>query len=299
MLKLEVKNNLIVNHQDLKYSCFDIKLIQKFIESNKKEGTYCLRDVNIQKVDIKQNHYLLILTEENKKQKDLLLAGEMTAGLIHDINNQLGALISGSEVLKAFNSDNPFVMKQVENILNGTNNIAAMINGASSLFKSEKTKLENICIKDLFEIVTKTSKSLLYQTGIELTYNLPKSIDKFKGIDNQLIRVLTNMIKNSKDAIKDLPDSRKWIELKAHEDNDFVYIQVKDGGNGISSEVKSKMFNPFFTTKTEGEGSGIGLDVCKKIAKEHGGDIWVENSSKNTEFVFSISKTISNQEAVG
>lgn len=300
MLKLEIINQSIANVDDLYKSEFTSHMdhVQEFISNDFKEGDYSIEDINIQKVTVRKNHYFLLLKKLDTKRNDLILAGEMTAGLIHDINNQLSSVIAGVEIIKAIKEEDSFLSTQMDNIAEGANGIAAMVSGASSLFKTNKTLFSDICIADLFEVVTKTSRALLHKTGIELTYNIPKSLDKFKGIDTQLMRVMTNMIKNSKDSIIDLPNSRKWIELKAYDDADNVYIQVKDGGSGISIEIAEKIFKPFFSTKKEGEGSGIGLDVCKRIMKEHKGDISVEKTNKYTGFILSISKKLgdSNEE---
>ncbi|MEK6579858.1 MAG: HAMP domain-containing sensor histidine kinase, partial [Bdellovibrionota bacterium] len=109
-----------------------------------------------------------------------------------------------------------------------------------------------------------------------------------QGRQTQLSQVLLNLFNNAYDAVQTLTD--KWIKIKVADTDQWVEIWVTDSGPGISSEVVSKMFQPFFTTKGVGKGTGLGLSISKKIIETHGGTLNVEMESPNTCFRITLPK---------
>ena len=75
------------------------------------------------------------------------------------------------------------------------------------------------------------------------------------------------------------------LEIKSYKSGDFVKVEVSDTGKGIPEDIQSQVFDPFFTTKSIGKGTGIGLDVVKRVIDQHHGDITVESKPGNTKFV--------------
>ncbi len=100
---------------------------------------------------------------------------------------------------------------------------------------------------------------------------------------NNIQQVFLNLIVNSLDALRDSP--RKEINIDVRPDGEFIRITVKDTGDGISPEIFDRIFDPFFTTKPAGEGTGLGLSVCRNIINEHGGEITCESAvGQGTKF---------------
>lgn len=101
----------------------------------------------------------------------------------------------------------------------------------------------------------------------------------------QLILVLTNLIRNAREATEGMPDAR--IEVKASESNGETYISITDNGPGIPEEQKEKIFLPFYTTKTNG--SGIGLCLSRQIMRQHGGNLTLHtNHGRGAIFILSF-----------
>ena len=96
------------------------------------------------------------------------------------------------------------------------------------------------------------------------------------------------LIKNALYEIEKQNHDGKFIRVEAIKNNDFIKVMVTDSGKGIGPETVSQIFNPFYTTKPMGEGSGIGLDLCKKIIERHDGKIYVNHQIKNTQFVIEL-----------
>lgn len=88
-------------------------------------------------------------------------------------------------------------------------------------------------------------------------------------------------------------DFKGSLDIKVFRDNNYVVATFKDSGKGIPEEIRDKIFEPFFTTKPSGEGSGLGLDIIKKIVKEHKGKLTFD-SKVNEGTTFKIKLPINN-----
>jgi signal transduction histidine kinase len=118
--------------------------------------------------------------------------------------------------------------------------------------------------------------------GREYAEELPK----VPGHGGELNQVWTNLIDNAADAV----DGRGRITIKAFEDGDRVAVEVSDDGPGIPREARARVFEPFFTTKEIGSGSGLGLDIVRRVVAGHGGDISVDSKPGETRFTVRLPK---------
>ena len=121
-----------------------------------------------------------------------------------------------------------------------------------------------------------------------------KSVGQVSVIQQDLGRVLLNLYNNAFYAVKEKSKSQpKWYEptiyVSTSKTSDKVEIHVKDNGNGIPQKVFDKIFQPFFTTKPPGQGTGLGLSLSYDIIKAHGGEIKVETKEgEYTEFIIRL-----------
>jgi signal transduction histidine kinase len=96
--------------------------------------------------------------------------------------------------------------------------------------------------------------------------------------------VWTNIIDNAIDALEETENRR--LEIATRNDGDYVEVRFIDNGPGIPQDIKSQIFDPFFTTKEIGKGTGLGLDVVKRIIDQHKGSVKVNSEPGRTEFIF-------------
>ena len=115
----------------------------------------------------------------------------------------------------------------------------------------------------------------------EVNHDLNVYMDK-----SQLVRVLTNIIKNAVQAIEEIDDGK--IIMKVEINNSKIRLIITDNGTGISEEMKDKVFEPNFTTKSSG--TGLGLAMSKSIIENANGDIWFESDNKGTSFYLELPK---------
>jgi C4-dicarboxylate-specific signal transduction histidine kinase len=122
--------------------------------------------------------------------------------------------------------------------------------------------------------------------GVELIRDF-KPLDDIYCYSDELNQVWTNLIHNALQAMK----NSGILEIKLYEEGEYQVVSVKDNGSGIPDDIKEKIFKPFFTTKSAGEGSGLGLDITNKIIKKHDGKIELESKEgEGTRFIVYIPK---------
>jgi len=110
-----------------------------------------------------------------------------------------------------------------------------------------------------------------------LTVEIPEDLPAVKGNLNAIQQVVVNLLKNAKDALDEKGGGKLQVKVIHDPAAAQVRVRVEDGGPGISAESRDRLFTPFFTTKQEGVGTGLGLTICRQIMGEHGGRIDVES----------------------
>lgn len=225
----------------------------------------------------------------------LKILGEISSGIVHDINNILTSIVGSTHLLKNFNIRNLRILKNLKNIeisaydgMKITQRIKQMTKQCFGINKTEVLDIN----KEILSIVD-ICKTIYYERNRFRGGEKLKIITKFKSkdkikVNSTLIReVLINIIKNSIEA---MPNGGT-IRVKTETVNEFVNIEVKDNGIGMSEEVLAKVFSPFFSTKRK-SGSGIGLNICYEIIKSYNGYIHVKSKiGEGTTFTIQLPKT--------
>ncbi|ELR72386.1 hypothetical protein C900_01668 [Fulvivirga imtechensis AK7] len=123
--------------------------------------------------------------------------------------------------------------------------------------------------------------------GISLVKNFPPTASKIQANPDALNQVWTNLLMNS---IQALPNHQGTIEIIIRENNEYIVVEIKDNGRGISPEDQDKIFEAFYTTKERGYGTGLGLNISKKIVEDHGGKIGFRSEIGETVFRVELPK---------
>jgi len=124
--------------------------------------------------------------------------------------------------------------------------------------------------------------------GVEVTVRGFDNIPAIPCYPDELNQVWTNLIQNALQAM----EYKGRLEIKAEQDGQNITISFTDSGCGIPSEIKERIFDPFFTTKQRGEGSGLGLDICKRIVEKHCGKITFTSEPGKTTFMVVLLKMV-------
>lgn len=205
------------------------------------------------------------------KQEKFATIGQLASGISHEIKNQLGVVMA-VEAIKKMHPDNPRIQMYTQLIIDARNRIISLLDEIRDFAKKkdyEKSEVELIpLIKNTISIC-ELDKDL---NTIKIIFEPVKGISpRIIGNADKIQQVLINLIRNAGHASE--PKSR--IEIFIEPADNFWIIKIKDYGKGIPDEIKEKVWEPFFTTKSSG--TGLGLDICKKIIENHNGQIWFDS----------------------
>lgn len=219
--------------------------------------------------------------------------GEMAGGVAHEINNPLATIkmIAGQlqEVLDDDPLDKPLVKSMASQIEETSNRIAKIVNGLR-LFSRDgsKDRYQAVNVHQLIQETLSFCSERFKNNGITVTVDDFKEDVCFEGRSTEISQVLLNLLNNANDAIEGLGE--KWIRISILEQTDELEIQVTDSGRGIPAEVREKIFQPFFTTKEIGKGTGMGLSISSGIVQNHHGKLKVDLNYPNTRFLITLPK---------
>lgn len=271
--------------------------------------TVIIRDVN---ESIKLNEQLKKTMQEQEKtiekevlknrEKDSLLLqqgrfaamGEMINMIAHQWRQPLNAVTAASIALKMRQDldmlDEKYLDQQVDFIQNQVHGMSQTIDDFMSFFKP-KNKKELFSILDAAKKVQNMMHAQLKSRSIDLHIDIDKDV-KIKSVKNEFEHILLNLIANSRDAFEENEIETKQISITAKSVEDNVIVEVEDTAGGIPSTVIHKIFDPYFTTKEQGKGTGIGLYMTKNIIEKHfNGSISVENTDKGAHFTIELPKS--------
>ncbi len=122
----------------------------------------------------------------------------------------------------------------------------------------------------------------LKKGNIELVENYGENVPEPNIFISEMNQVWTNLIDNAIDAMEGRPNST--LEIKTVKDGFFLNVSIIDNGPGVPVDIKDKIFDPFYTTKAIGKGTGLGLDVVRQIVNQHNGKIYLDSKPGCTEF---------------
>ena len=234
------------------------------------------------------------LEEQLIEEAKMAEMGKMIGAITHEINNPIGIIKSqamiGLMMLQKGNNEIEGLTKLFQSVKNNcerTNEIIINIKNAVS----KKLNADEIGVFPLKSVIDRAvgfMKIKLDKTSIKVNIEFNEN-DVVFGNFGQLEHVFLNLISNSIDAIKD--QVNPWIKIQYRQDASHYYITSIDSGLGIPDEYLRKIEKGFFTSKGSGKGSGQGLVLCKKILRNHGGELYYVKAA-NTTFELKLPKKL-------
>lgn len=230
--------------------------------------------------------------QENIKKEKLLIQqskmaamGEMLENIAHQWRQPLSVIstcTSGIMLQKEFDTLNDEILNDsLKNIMNTTSYLSNTIDDFKNFFERDKQKSE-FNVNDLIDKTIDLVEMSFSSNDIELIKDFNDSIN-INSYKNELMQVLLNIINNAKDALlsnnNDL-ETKKIISISLYKNKDKIVIDIRDNAGGIPEDIKDKIFEPYFTTKHQSQGTGIGLFMTQEIVKKHmEGEILIKNES--------------------
>ncbi|PWU14015.1 MAG: hypothetical protein C5B49_13845 [Bdellovibrio sp.] len=213
--------------------------------------------------------------------------GEMAGNIAHEINNPMAVISMLAQRLRlqaqSGKLDLAKLIESADKIELTCVRIATIIRGLRLCSRNgiaDPMVRENVgsIIQDVSSLCAETLKAKKIRLEIECDEELELVCQPVR-----ISQALLNLLVNAKDALQAVAD--RWIHIQARIENDLVYITVTDSGRGIPAQLRSRIMEPFFTTKPPGKGTGLGLSISKDIAEHHGGTLFLNNEHPQTQFV--------------
>jgi len=304
-------NQMAITLENNEYIRKSNELVKKLTESQVREEYLKKLEETNNTLDLKNKELQALYDELKNTQSQLIQSekmsslGQLVAGISHELNNPIGFIYSNSNQLQRYidrveqilhQSKNgtedfiknvkdilPDVKGLIEDTLSGSKIVKELVDNLRRFSHLDQAKKQNV---DIHEGIESSLKILNSQ--IKNRINIHQSLKSTKTVEcnpGQINQVLLNIFSNAAQSIEE--EGNIWIDTG--EENDYLFIKIKDDGKGIKEEDLEKIFDPFFTTKAVGEGTGLGLSISYSIIKNHNGTIKVESElNKGSTFTIKL-----------
>jgi len=234
-------------------------------------------------VGILSLRYFTALDDLRRMQQELVHSarmatiGQVSSGMAHEFRNILHAIRLHVEGCARPGISAERLRRYMGVIFKIMGNADLILNGILSFARKRESDKTPGNLKQTVENTLLLLKRELLYRKIRVKADLHEVTGIFFDA-GQISQVVMNLVNNARDALKG--QEEKLIVIRLREDEQKVYLDIGDNGPGIAPEIMKKLFQPFMTTKPEGQGTGLGLSVCHGIVKNHGGDITVASVPK-------------------
>ena len=214
------------------------------------------------------------------QSEKLATLGQMAAGIVHELNNPLTSIQVYADYLEQkWRGDGHDVadLRKIERIAQGAARIMRFTRDLITYARPSEDAPVSMSVVDSIEQAIGFCEHIITDRGAHVRRDFPRQMPKLLAIKEQLVQVWVNLITNACHA---LPERGGELQVAVEQVNDDeLAVRIRDNGLGIPESIRSRLFEPFFSTKHEGEGTGLGLSIVKSIIDRHAGRIEVESEA--------------------
>ncbi len=268
--------------------------------------TTSINKTNYKELDLLSSNFIImqdkiIEREEQNRQKDkqifeaskLVQMGEMIGNIAHQWRQPLSVIstsASGMKLEKEYDLlTDEKLNEYCDSIINNTDYLSRTIDTFRNFIKDKKDKKDIILqnqIDEALNIVSSTLRSHFIELINKIDY---KDKIKLTITAGELSQVIINIINNSKDILIEKKIEEPLVIISCYKENDMAIISIEDNGGGIPENILSKVFEPYFTTKHQSQGTGLGLHMSYKIITESlNGKLYVKNTNLGAKFYIEL-----------
>ncbi|MCC7442489.1 MAG: HAMP domain-containing histidine kinase [Bdellovibrionales bacterium] len=239
-------------------------------------------ELEARETELKETHAQLVRSER------LAAVGTLSAGIAHEVKNPLNSILGFAQLAEreVQTGSSPDLKQYVQFILNETRRAGKIITELLTYARQKPPTLSSASLGELLRSAKEMLDPQARAAGGEVAV-APGADSVSALVDrDQLYQVLSNLVINGVHAMEKNPAGQpRVVTMSGAREGDWAVIRVRDTGTGIPPELLPRIFEPFFSTKRVGEGTGLGLAMCQQIADSHGGRIEVtSNPGDGTEF---------------
>lgn len=266
------------------------------------EGLFILGSI----VDITERKQLEQKTREQLAQlahaSRLTTVGEMVSGLAHEINQPLGAAANYARacvrLAKSGKASTEELIGWMEKAALENGRACEIISRVRAYVRKDASPHGPVDINQVVQYVANLTGSSMWcgreqLSAVEPELDLAPELPYVRGIRVQIEQVLVNLVRNAMEAMQDLPAAQRRLAIRSWHESGFVHVAVSDSGPGIAPEHLTRLFRPFFSTKTAG--MGLGLSISRSIVEAHGGTLTV-TSKLSAGTTFAVTLPVAGQE---
>lgn len=226
--------------------------------------------------------------EENLRQSQNELAhatrmttmGELAVSIAHEVNQPLMAVVTNAGAcLRWLNGDPPdlaMARQAAERIVRDGHRAGDIITSLRNLARKSAPRLDRVCLDQVIPVVLDLLQGEFRRHGVVAKAELGDFSITIRGDSTQLQQVVLNLVMNAVEAMAGAAASARRLTVSAEIRDGDALVTVADTGPGLGAEDPDRLFEAFFSTKTEG--IGMGLSICRSIIEAHGGRIWASNN---------------------
>ena len=218
--------------------------------------------------------------EALRQSEKLNAMGSLLAGVAHELNNPL-AIVMGRATLLESKCDDSALRADAQRIREAAERCGRIVRTFLDMARQKPVQRRNVQVNDMVRGAVELLQYNLRTGGIDVELRLADALPEVLADPDQIGQVLLNLLVNAQQALSTTPRPRRvlietGLESQRESRAPRVWLRVADNGPGISEEHRAHVFTSFFTTKSAGGGTGLGLSVSRSVIREHGGDLLLE-----------------------
>jgi signal transduction histidine kinase len=211
-------------------------------------------------------------TERLMQSEKIAAMGSLLAGVAHELNNPLTVLSGQAQLLLSI--ADPGMVRRAQQIQRAADRCVRIVRNFLALARQRPPERSSTTLKTVVDGALELLAYELRTDGVDVVVDLADGLPVLWADGHQLHQVLVNMLANAQHAMHRQATPRRLVIRGRHVDG-RVRLEIADTGSGIPAAALARIFEPFFTTKAAGEGTGLGLSLCRGIIEDHGGTITV------------------------
>jgi PAS domain S-box-containing protein len=215
------------------------------------------------------------LEEQLIQAEKLAAMGQMLAGVAHELNNPLTAILGVTELLREGHTDAEATKRQLEITHRQARRAARIVQNLLEFSRPASPQKKPVDLNSIIDRTLQLHEHSLRRNNVEVDFRPQPDFPGVIGDANQLIQVFLNLVTNAEQAIREVRESGR-VQIRFARLGPRIAVTFQDDGVGIRPDSIQRLFDPFYTTKRPGGGTGLGLSICLSIIREHGGTIEAE-----------------------